>query len=383
MPMFREIVEGKARILVPVAERIYDAPVFYNPVMALNRDISVLAVRLSGAASIIDALSATGIRGIRYAFETPAGEVWLNDISEEAFRLMLRNVEANFRIKPALAGKMAVLSGEKRVIVTNRDANLVMAENFRHFDFVDLDPFGSPVEFLDTALRSVKRKGILAVTATDTGVLCGAYRHACLRKYLAEPIRGELCHEAGLRVLIGTVVRYAAKYDLGVDVLLAYYRDHYFRAFLRLKSGARKADESLSQLGYLWQDVNGRFEYEKAPLPGKPRAHGPLWLGPLKSQEFVEGIHRLGKEHPIAHKKTLPFLETLAGEFDIPFHYDTHALARRNGLRVGKISGIIEALREHGYRATRTHFSPTAVKTDAPFEEVLEVLKTIQPPTSI
>lgn len=90
-----------------------------------------------------------------------------------------------------------------------------MAENFRYFDFLDLDPFGSPVEFLDTALRSVRRNGVLAVTATDTGVLCGAYRNACLRKYLAEPIRGPLCHEAGLRILIGTVVRYAAKYDLG------------------------------------------------------------------------------------------------------------------------------------------------------------------------
>ncbi len=165
--------------------------------------------------------------------------------------------------------------------MANRDdANRLMAEKFRYFDFLDLDPpFGSPVGFLDTALRSVRRKGVLAVTATDTGgVLCGAYRNACLRKYLAEPLRGgELCHEAGLRILIGTVVRYAAKYDLGgVEVLLAYHRDHYFRAFLRLKSGARNADESLSNLGYLWQKKNGgEFGYERAVLPKKPGAHGP------------------------------------------------------------------------------------------------------------
>ncbi len=376
---FVEVREGLAKILVPKAERIYDAPVFYNPIMALNRDISVLALGVLKPGTVLDALSATGIRGIRYALETPAEEVWLNDINPDAFNLILKNVRLNLGLegKP-LGEKRVAFEGEKRVVANLDDANRLMAEKFRHFDFLDLDPFGSPVEFLDTALRSVKRRGVLAVTATDTGVLCGAYRHACRRKYLAEPIRGELCHEAGLRILIATVVRYAAKYDLGVEVLLAYYRDHYFRAFLRLKSGARKADESLSNLGYLRQDANGRFEYETAFLPEKPSAYGPLWLGPLKTQEFVDEMLNLAGAHPLSHRKTLPFLETLAGELDIPFHYDTHALARRNNLQVRKLAGIIEALRERGYRATRTHFSPMAVKTDAPFEEVLEVLKSLQ-----
>ncbi|WP_297504931.1 tRNA (guanine(10)-N(2))-dimethyltransferase [Thermococcus sp.] len=376
---FVEVREGLSKILVPKAERIYDAPVFYNPIMALNRDISVLALGVLKPGTVLDALSATGIRGIRYALETPAEEVWLNDINPDAFNLILKNVRLNLGLegKP-LGEKRVAFEGEKRVVANLDDANRLMAEKFRHFDFLDLDPFGSPVEFLDTALRSVKRRGVLAVTATDTGVLCGAYRHACRRKYLAEPIRGELCHEAGLRILIATVVRYAAKYDLGVEVLLAYYRDHYFRAFLRLKSGARKADESLSNLGYLRQDANGRFEYETTFLPEKPSAYGPLWLGPLKTQEFVDEMLNLAGAHPLSHRKTLPFLETLAGELDIPFHYDTHALARRNNLQVGKLAGIIEALRERGYRATRTHFSPMAVKTDAPFEDVLEVLKSLQ-----
>ncbi|ASJ07123.1 tRNA (guanine(10)-N(2))-dimethyltransferase [Thermococcus pacificus] len=376
---FVEVREGLARILVPKAERIYDAPVFYNPVMALNRDVSVLAVKIIQPGKALDALSATGIRGIRYALETPTGEVWLNDISEEAFKLILRNVELNLGVEGKPVGeKRVAFEGEKRIVANLDDANRLMAENFRYFDFLDLDPFGSPVEFLDTALRSVKRRGVLAVTATDTGVLCGAYRNACLRKYLAEPIRGDLCHEAGLRILIGTVVRYAAKYDLGVDVLLAYYRDHYFRAFLRLKSGAKKADKSLSQLGYLWQDENGRFEYAEGFLPERPKAHGPLWLGPLKDGEFVERLVEAAREHPLAHRKTLPFVELLNEELDVPFLYDTHALARRNGLQARKLSDMIEILEGKGYKATRTHFSPKAIKTDAPIEKVLEALRVLQ-----
>ncbi len=183
-----------------------------------------------------------GSGGIRYALETSAEEVWLNDISEEAYGLMKKNASLNIDGELYEEGDRSYLWGEKLVVINKGDANRLMAENFRYFDFLDLDPFGSPVEFLDTALRSVRRNGVLAVTATDTGVLCGAYRNACLRKYLAEPIRGPLCHEAGLRILIGTVVRYAAKYDLGgVEVLLGYHRDHYFRAFLKLKSGGEES----------------------------------------------------------------------------------------------------------------------------------------------
>lgn len=372
---FVEVREGLARVLVPKAERIYDAPVFYNPVMALNRDISVLLARITSPKRVLDALSATGIRGIRYALESPAEELWLNDINERAFELIRKNIALNFEGNLEESRKRAVLRGEKKIIANLGDANLLMAERFRYFDLLDLDPFGSPMEFLDTALRSVRRRGILAITATDTGVLCGAYRRACRKNYLAEPIRGELCHEAGLRILIGTVVRYSAKYDLGVDVLLAYYRDHYFRAFLRLKSGARKAEESLSKLGYLWQDGRGRFEYSREFLPEKPGAHGPMWLGPIKDTEVVEEVLREAGNHTLGHKKTVPFLELLNEELDVPFHYDTHALARKNGLEVRKIGVIMEKLRGLGYRTTRTHFSPTAIKTDAPFEEVLNAMR--------
>ena len=36
------------------------------------------------------------------------------------------------------------------------------------FDYIDLDPFGSPNIFLDSAVKRLGRNGILAVTATDT-----------------------------------------------------------------------------------------------------------------------------------------------------------------------------------------------------------------------
>lgn len=374
-----KLKEGKAEILVPKAERIYDAPVFYNPVMALNRDLSVLLLKVVKAERVLDALSATGIRGIRYALETEADEIWLNDINPEAFKLIIENLKLNFEGELKINERSATLKDKKTLIATNKDANLLMAEKFRYFDFLDLDPFGSPVEFLDSSLRSLKRKGVLALTATDTAPLCGAHPKACLRKYNAKPVRGELCHESGLRILIGTVVRYAAKYDLGVEVLFAYYKDHYFRAFLRLKDGAKEGDKALKNLGYLYFDTKtGKFEVERAFLPSKPDAFGPLWLGPLKNQEIVEKMNAEDKGELAEKKKVSKFLNVVVEELDVPFFYDIHALARRNSLEVRKLSDIAAMLQEKGYRVSRTHFSPTAIKTDAPFEEVLEALKALQ-----
>jgi tRNA (guanine26-N2/guanine27-N2)-dimethyltransferase len=373
-----EVVEGLARLKVPLAGRIYDSPVFYNPVMRLNRDISVLAVKTLSPRKVLDAFSATGIRGIRYALETPVEETWLNDLSGDAFNLILQNIELNFGVNPVVKGDSAEVGvNGRRILVRRSDANALMSSMFRYFDFVDLDPFGSPTPFLDSALRAVRRKGFLGITATDTGVLCGAYRNACRRKYLAEPLRGELCHEVGLRILIGTVVRYAAKYDLGVKVLLAYYRDHYFRVFLKVVNGARKADESLSMMGYLWQDESGKFDYSRSFLPNAPGAAGPLWLGSLKDDAFVQSLHELSLEHPLGDPKTTEFLSLLSSELDVPFYYDTHSLAKRTGVGIPKIQVLIDELMSRGYRTTRTHFSPTSIKTEAPFEEVLSALEKV------
>ncbi|AEH23801.1 tRNA (guanine(10)-N(2))-dimethyltransferase [Pyrococcus yayanosii] len=371
-----EVKEGKARVLVPKAESIYNAPVFYNPRMALNRDVAVLLLNLLKPGKVLDALAATGIRGLRFALETPAKEVWLNDISEEAYALMRRNVALNFGEEPIVKGERAYLQADKLIVVNRGDANRLMAEKHRYFHFIDLDPFGSPMEFLDTALRAVKRKGILGVTATDAAPLCGAHPKACIRKYLAVPLRGELCHEVGTRILVGVIARYAAKYDLGIEVLLAYYKDHYFRAFIRLRDGAKKGDESLEQLGYVYFDERtGRFDVERGFLPTKPSAYGPVWLGPLKSEELVEEMMKLAEGMELAEKKrALKLLAILREELDVPLFYDTHALGRRLGIQPRKVGEIIERLRELGYNASRTHFSPTAVKTDAPFEEVVRAM---------
>jgi tRNA (guanine26-N2/guanine27-N2)-dimethyltransferase len=81
--------------------------------------------------SYLDALSASGIRGLRVASEAGVERVTMNDISSQACDLILKNIAKN-----NLTNCEALCC----------NANTLMHQ--RHFQAVDLDPFGSPSPFL-------------------------------------------------------------------------------------------------------------------------------------------------------------------------------------------------------------------------------------------
>ena len=49
------------------------------------------------------------------------------------------------------------------------DARILMLQRANMYEAVDLDPYGSPVQLLDTAVQAVSEGGLLMVTATDMG----------------------------------------------------------------------------------------------------------------------------------------------------------------------------------------------------------------------
>lgn len=63
------------------------------------------------------------------------------------------------------------------------------------FDVIDLDPYGCPSIFLDSAVQAVKDGGLLLVTATDMAILCGNHSETCYTKYGAVSLRIRACHE--------------------------------------------------------------------------------------------------------------------------------------------------------------------------------------------
>ncbi|MGZ4849442.1 MAG: tRNA (guanine(10)-N(2))-dimethyltransferase, partial [Halobacteriota archaeon] len=98
------VVEGQTPVLVPRLDPNASYPpssaaVFYNPIMEFGRDINVacmqtLADDQSGRSAItyLDALGASGIRGLRVANEAHLA-VTLNDHDDAAYRLIKRNAK--------------------------------------------------------------------------------------------------------------------------------------------------------------------------------------------------------------------------------------------------------------------------------------------------
>ena len=100
----------------------------------------------------MEALAASGLRSIRYALEIPRVEwVLANDLSDKAFRSIQSNVGHN--------------GVEGKVLPSLREASMLMYEHrepvTERFDVIDLDPYGSPSQFLDSTVQSVKDGGIL------------------------------------------------------------------------------------------------------------------------------------------------------------------------------------------------------------------------------
>ncbi|MBE8540011.1 tRNA (guanine(10)-N(2))-dimethyltransferase [Geoglobus acetivorans] len=344
------IVEGRAKI---IAEGV-----FYNPRMKFCRDADMEIFRHLDSKSYLDALSASGIRGIRAHLEAGFDRVEFNDISSSAVKVIERNLSLN--------GIEAV--------VHNRDAASLMRE--RSYEHVDLDPFGSPSEFIDSACRSAKR--YLSITATDTSALCGSASISGLRKYSAFAEKTEYYHEVGLRMLIGKAVREITKYDRYAEVLISWAREHYYRVHLKTGKSSRKAGKMYEKIGYILHCRKCRNRMtisvfdtpERACVCGNEfRMYGPLWLGELHRRDFVERLNKEGD--------TGKLFSAIENEIETITHYDIHEITKILQISPPGLDAVIERLRDEGYRASRTRFGGTSFKSDADIQTVKEIISRI------
>ena len=232
------IREGLVKVVIPRLEAfkrgVWDyapcrAPVFYNPLMKTCRDIAVLALQsyqkiVGREMRVSEPLTGCGVRGIRFAMEVSGvDKVYINDINKNAYKLAQYNVRLN--------------GLENRVFVSNEDANLFLSRNSsseKRFDFIDIDPFGTPVPFIDSAVRALRDGGMLALTATDLAPLCGVYPKVALRKYGGKSLRTEYCHEIAIRLLAGCLAVMAAKHEIGIKILFSHSTNHYAVSYTHL-----------------------------------------------------------------------------------------------------------------------------------------------------
>jgi tRNA (guanine26-N2/guanine27-N2)-dimethyltransferase len=375
------VKEGKVRVVVPKLEAFkkepYDyapskAPVFYNPVMELNRDIAVLALRayqrmVNREISICEPLASSGIRGVRFAAEIQGvKKVVIGDINGRAFKLAKHNV---------------LLNGlQERVTVKHKDANCLLSCHGaprKRFDIVDIDPFGSPVPYLDSAIRAMRNKGLLAATATDLAPLCGVHAKACVRKYGGKPLRAEYCHELAIRLLAGCIATLAAKHDIGIRIVFSHSMEHYIRVYAEIVYGAKKADECIKNLGYMLhcfnclhrENAKAAFSIKKCPECGSQMDYaGPLWLGKIFDKQFCEAIAQENTHVAFRNSVKISKLMTLAREeAEAPAaYYVIDKISNKLSLPVPSMAVMLRILQDKGFQAFPTHFNSRGIRTDAP-----------------
>ncbi len=381
-----KITEGPAACQVPKSGN----EVFYNPRMAFNRMLSSLALgaclpRLKRR-RLLDGFCASGIRGIRYALENDLEEVVFLDASPSAIKLAKKNAALNKLKNTSVACS-----------VFNH-----YASSGNYFDIVEIDPFGTPAPYLAGALRALPKKGLLSVTATDLATLCGSANGPAKRRYDAQPLYTEYAHELALRTIIGFAARQAAVVDIGITPLFSFYRDHYAKTFLFTEKSAKKADASLSSIGFVshCQKCGHRVacEQKECVCGAKMKKAGPLWIGEVNDADILKtmeataigretteefaaepkekgknaaNLKKAGENIPEskANAKTAEFIGLLRGEMGFPpYFFDLHKAGR--GKATPRTVEVERRLQAEGFRTARTHYEPTAIKTDAPIAAV-------------
>ena len=407
---FTSVREGQVEVLFPKSEQ----GAFYSHVQEFNRDISSAVIRNYHAmlceeskdsckkVRILEALSASGLRSIRYAKEMGdiVDYVMANDLSSAAVASIKRNVAHNGLT-------------EEKVKANHGDAMAVMyqaanAPERKKFDVIDIDPFGSASPFIDAAVQAVKDGGLLCVTCTDMAVLAGQYPETCFAKYGGTPLRGDHCHELALRLLLNSLQTSAARYKRQIVPLVSMSVDYYIRVFVRVVSSPKKVKETFTNIGMIYQcslckthqvqalgtmTVQGKSEKfhvgRVASLAagcgncGCNAIHigGPIYCGAIHDTTFLDRIleHIKKDESKFQYKtqeRILGLVTVMREELlDVPLFYSLSGLASVVHCNSPSLLAFNSALLNAGYRVSGTHCKSGMIKTDAPSQVIWDAIR--------
>ncbi len=426
--------EGRTLMLLPSLPEDGQGPgaktsgkVFYNPAMAGSRTRSVLLFRHAldvgllgeGTVYALDGLTASGLRARRWLNELSPEKserisATIVDLEEEA----LRWAEASHEEFPPSRGG-GVLESSKG------DLRSEVLRSGRHW--VDIDPYGSPMPFIDSAMQSMARSGVMEVSATDTAALTGSSRTALMRRYGARVRTDSLAHDSGMRVMLATFSRVAARHDRSILPLLSVWDSHHLRVSFRVLKSVSKANELEDSIGWrvhaptkeeVLSSIGAGLHHDSAVehlpmhcmLPLKypldrsdPRISGPLWVGPMGDRDTM---YSMSEERA---------LESCGPEFSIddPLGWDERRVEserRRIARSVRHISEeseaisdghlvvvddlaawlgsgappsprrMVDILNEAGHPAGVSSYGRPSFRANAPWEAIVEAAMSIQPP---
>lgn len=414
------IKEGKAQLQVPKT-------VFYNPVQEFNRDLSVLVlktflkhnvwhhkneekhVKNRGGIKILDALSASGLRSIRYAKELGESgsivrSIVANDLSETAVDLIKKNITLN--------------NVEDKVTSSLSDASTLLHKSCTSFDerfhVIDLDPFGTGAQFFDAAVRSIGEAGLLMVTCTDTAVLCGNANESCFARYGSMSLKADYCHEAALRIILRSIESHATVYGRYIKPLLSISADFYVRLFIQIFTQPAETKKSASKLSQLYQckeckttelnplgtyhlkedskqveSKNDTVKYKYKPSEvmvgdrcgicgGKYTLGGPIWSEAIHDSSFLNLLkHELAiaetEKEFATFRRIQGIIHMCSEELPNPLFFTIDGVSSILRIRMPRTKELMSAFVNAGYKVSSTHTNKSGIKTDAPSSVIWDI----------
>ena len=381
------IKEGKTMLLVPSLSLTDNVPpknpAFFNPNAKWNRDISTLVYRIQASTkynkTFADSICGIGARGLRASVEVPKIDtVYLNDLNPIAIELAKGSAKLN--------------QVENKCVFASNDVCKFLnfeEREFRKFDIVDLDPFGSPSPFVDCVLRSVSNHGLISITATDTAVLCGVYPKVCYRKYHGFPLRSEYSNEIGIRILVSFIALTASRFDLSIIPYFCHSNLHYMRVYLRVEFGSSLANSVFQKIGFLKHCQNCKHRVVEnlreqnlicEICNKKCTLAGPLWIDSLFDSEFVGamlGELENGEDNymPVNESNRLKkMLQICTKELAIPSYFETDtiaSMAKKSSISLDKVISVISG---NGFEVSKTIMNEKGFKTNASLKEIVNLL---------
>ena len=291
--------------------------------------------------TILDALSATGLRALRYAKEISfVTSITANDLSDEATASIKVNIQHN-----QLEDRVFAIKSDARAHmynVTSQQSPKQPGGHVGKYDVIDLDPYGTAAPFLDAAVQAVNDGGLLCVTCTDSGVFASVgYLEKTYALYGGLPWKGQQSHEIGLRLIINAIASSAARYGISIEPLLSLSIDFYARIFVRVRrspaevkylagktmivyncdSGCGAWTTQLLARNKEVTSKKGNLLYKHTLAQGpsttelcehcglKTHMAGPMWAGPLHNNSFIQRILDLLPHLDEQTYATIPRLE--------------------------------------------------------------------------
>ncbi len=383
--------------------------------------------------SILDALSATGLRALRYAHEIPfSTSITANDMSEKAVNSIKINVKHN-----KLESKIKANTG-------NAIAFMYSFCGQKGFDVIDLDPYGTAAPFIDAAIQAINDEGLLCVTCTDSAIFAShGYLEKTYSQYGGLPFKGEPCHEGGLRLILHAIASSAGRYGMAIEPLLSLSIDYYVRVFVRVRKSPNDVKLLAGKTMIIYHCENGcgawssqflarnkvttnkngdkSFKHGFAQGPSadqhcqhcgfKTHLSGPMYGGPLHNVGFIERVlAQLGE----VDREIYPTMDRIEGMlhtameeiiFGIttkqektngaskpklldpiiptadpsaidhhPFFFIPSTVAKVIHCSAPSLAAIRGALRHAGFRVTMSHCKPGSIKTDASWKDIWHIM---------